>query len=223
MKNADIYLGDEAFQILLFEIKCPYYVEEIRAYILGATLSTEGVTPNEAIDFLLKDDEGEELYVSNQGKYQEFTHQFFALWNEIAKYSLSDFVPPFSNYPFYFQSDEEMLQAAATRANEIKLFLLALLEGTHSCQIEDEKISHILYLLEGAAEKIHQAVLRLHDSYEEKDEDLIDSEIAEINDMWHYAYPQLKKFCLELKKDSFKGKENNVIRADFGRKTTQTP
>ncbi len=220
MKRAKIYLGDEALQNTLFDIKCPYYVEEVKAYILGAATAVDGITPTGALEFLLKDEEGVEIFVEDQEKYQKFSHQFFALWNEIAKAPFLDATPELSFYPYHFTSEDEMLQAAATRANEVKLFLLALMEGTHFCEVKEEWVSDLLFLLEDCAEKIHQAVLRLHDSFNDADLETIETAIAEIDKMWPAAYTRLNRCCLKLKKNLLQGKENNVIRADFGRRAS---
>ncbi len=212
------YRGDDAFQLSLKNLGCLYYVEEVRAFILGAVLSADSLTPSDAIDFLIKDEEGEDLSFDTPDQYTQFISQFFALWNQIAESVTTDEIPHLSFYPLHFENNDDRLSAAAIRANELKLFLTSLSDGTKFEEIKDETLQDLLFYFENLAESMHNAVIRLNDKFEEEDLGLIESMLEDSDNIWQGSFVELKKGLLEIRKAHLAKEKNTLIHANFGKK-----
>lgn len=213
------YRGDDNFQRMLKDLNCLYFVEEVKAFILGAVLSSDSLTPSEALDFLIKDEEGEDLVFQTTEEYTEFISQFFALWNQIAELINTDQVPPLSFYPLHFENDEERLSAAAVRANEIKLFLTSLSDGTDFDEIKDKNTQDLLFYFEHLAESMHNTVVRLNDKIEEEDLGLIETMLEDSDAAWWNHFAELKSVLLNIRKAHLAKEKPTLIHADFSKKT----
>lgn len=76
------YAGDAHFAALLRDVKCPMPLHQVKAFVLGCLAATDMPKVNEILATMWG---GEVPAFDGMEELKNFTGQFFALWNELAR------------------------------------------------------------------------------------------------------------------------------------------
>ena len=187
---AETYLGDNTLKSLLEEIGSSFSVFEVKAIILGAINNVGYVPPAKVIESIVGNPQEEEaISFKDQDQAMRFYGQIFACWNSMNEMKEAPII--FSPIP-KDASGEVLLGVIEARCDELTSFLTFLDAAEYLEDFTDEKAIDAFCELGDHEAGLYELLERATEEQEKFHDEAL-SFLSELQGLWEYAFPLIKK------------------------------
>lgn len=142
------YAGDIEFSKILGELRIPYTLGEVKAYLMGTIAATHHAPMQAVLDHIYG---GQEIVYENKEQAEEFYSNLMGLWNQLTAHQFPD--KPFRFTPLGMPANpRDIKNVLSVRSAEILQFIRGLdAGGTDPREFSEDGRHSLRYLAEGDA------------------------------------------------------------------------